>query len=105
MEVFKHKSQGDVQKKREQVGKNLGKAMWILQSKKGIYPLFAEKKSIVVAKLTCLIHKTAKMSKQSGNFDAIKISYLFHRHVGSHLFLSSIARCVITQRLAQSIAA
>ena len=39
--IFKHKIQGDVQKIREEMRKNRGKAKRILQSKKGIYPLFA----------------------------------------------------------------
>ena len=53
--IFKHKIQGDVQKIREEMRKNRGKAKRILQSKKGIYPLFAEKKPIIVTKLTCSI--------------------------------------------------
>ena len=39
--IFKHKIQGNVQKIREEMCKNRGKAKRILQSKKGIYSLFA----------------------------------------------------------------
>ena len=39
--IFTHKKQGDGQKTREEMSKNKGKATRILQSKKGIYPLFA----------------------------------------------------------------
>ena len=45
----------------------------ILQSKKCIYPLFDKKRRIEMTKLTCLIHKKGKKSKQIGNFDTIKI--------------------------------
>ena len=38
---IKHKTQGDVQKSREEMCKNRGKSKRILQSKKDIYPLFA----------------------------------------------------------------
>ena len=38
---IKHKNQGVVQKVREERSKNKEKAKRILQSKKGIYPLFA----------------------------------------------------------------
>lgn len=44
----------------------------ILQSKKRIYPLFGKKMRIEMTKLTCLIHKKGKKSKQIGNFEAIK---------------------------------
>ena len=54
--IFTHKKQEDVQKTREKMCKNRGKARRILQSKKGIYPLFGKKRRIEVTKLTCLTH-------------------------------------------------
>ena len=58
----------------------------ILQSKKRIYPLFGKKMRIEMTKLTCLIHKKGKKSKQIGIFGTAIISYLFNRHVGSYHF-------------------
>lgn len=62
-----------MQKTREEMRKNGEKAKRILQSKKGIYPLFGKKRRIEMTKLTCLIHQKTKISKQIGNFDTIKI--------------------------------